>query len=364
MSCHQVIEREHGIPAARQSFFRVVRRDNGTYRPNNAVSAEDYGGRCFGPLDATVQAHIGDTLPKNHPIWGTSIELNHMIPPKLMNHSHFYMVELPEQVCIRFPPPTHNALPHPSALMHAVAQPLIYRPSPIALNSQVSPAAAAVGCSTVASFRSTDLLQLGKNSLKVLLSFKFFDVRTQSLEFIGSRIVLRSATIGDLLPMLREMIAGRPGVDAAAASFRVWEEINATGAVAGGIVEYQLGDQLAAKSIISGDIFCFADVVSKEQISEIVQKRQATYLAAVAEARAKKSTERAKQRAEESARRAAEEEMDEAQLAAAKKVLAFTYGSELKRALHFLFVCFVTYRSRLIFSRYSKRASLRIHPCH
>ena len=201
------------------------------------------------------------------------------------------------------------------------SQPLISRPSLTTPNSQVSPAAAAVGCSTVASFRSTDLLQLGgKNSLKALLSFKFFDVRTQSLEFIGSRIVLRSATIGDLLPMLREMIAGRPGVDAAAASFRVWEEINATGVVAGGIVEYQPGDQLAAKSIISGDIFCFADVVSKDQISEIVQKREATYLAAVAEARAKKSAERAQQRAEESARRAVEEEMDEAQLAAAKKV--------------------------------------------
>jgi hypothetical protein len=34
----QVIEREHGIPAARQAFFRVVRRENNTFRPNNAAA--------------------------------------------------------------------------------------------------------------------------------------------------------------------------------------------------------------------------------------------------------------------------------------------------------------------------------------
>ena len=109
-SSHQVIERELGIPAARQAFFRIVRRDNYTYRPNNAVSAEDYGGRCFGPLDSSEQAHIGDTLPKKQLVWGTSQQLDQMIPPKLLNHTHFYMVELPEQVCI--PIPTHIDTPN------------------------------------------------------------------------------------------------------------------------------------------------------------------------------------------------------------------------------------------------------------
>jgi hypothetical protein len=97
----QVIEREHGIPAARQAFFRVVRRENNTFRPNNAVADEDYGGRCFGPLDLTVQAHIGDKLPKTHPVWGPSIEQKEMIPARQILHTHFYMVELPEQVCMR-----------------------------------------------------------------------------------------------------------------------------------------------------------------------------------------------------------------------------------------------------------------------
>ncbi len=186
--------------------------------------------------------------------------------------------------------------------------------------SQVSPAVAALGCATAASFRSTDLpLLLGKHSLKVLLSFKFFDVRTQRLEFVGSRVVLRSATIGDLVPMLREMIADRPGVDAAA-PLRVWEEVNATKGEAGGVAEYQMGDQLAAKSIITGDIFCFADAFPREQLAVLLKERQASHEAVVSATRAKKSAERAQQRAEESARRAAEEDMDEAQLAAAKKV--------------------------------------------
>ena len=95
----QVIEREHGIPVARQAFFRIVRRENGTHRPNLAVPAEDYGGKCFGPLDASVRAHLGDRLPNNHPAWGPSMELKDMIPSKLMSHTHFYLVELPEQVC-------------------------------------------------------------------------------------------------------------------------------------------------------------------------------------------------------------------------------------------------------------------------
>jgi hypothetical protein len=240
----QVIEREHGIPVARQAFFRIVRRENGTFRPNHAVPAEDYGGKCFGPLDLSVRAHLGDRLPKNHPVWGPSMELKDMIPPKLMSHTHFYLVELPEQVCVRPADREFSVfcqalfvriipIMHPlhSCLFSLIStgrshwgfslsfDPLHWgicltsSPSHIVTQTcrvslQVSPAAAAVGCATAASFRAIDLPLLVRApssppAAKSLLSFKFFDVRTQRLEFVGSRVVRCSATVGDLLPMLR-----------------------------------------------------------------------------------------------------------------------------------------------------------------
>ena len=109
-----------------------------------------------------------------------------------------------------------------------------------------------------------------------------------------------------------EMIAGRPGVNAAAAAtWRVWEEVNATKLHLADVPEYQMSDQLAAKRIMSGDVFCFADAVPQRLLVALT----ACVGELGAARRARAAAERALRRAEENARRVA------VQLAATVRIL-------------------------------------------
>jgi hypothetical protein len=73
---------------------------------------------------------MGDSLPPDHPVWGPCVELKKMIPPKHLPHCHFYMVELPEEVCTKFVSPTiFDVFPR---AIRSLNQPLGFPFSPLA----------------------------------------------------------------------------------------------------------------------------------------------------------------------------------------------------------------------------------------
>jgi hypothetical protein len=238
---------------------RIVARDNKCIRPNSTVSVDDFQGRYFGPIDYVVQQHTN--LPSISPVWPNDLH-------------GFYLAELPDTI---------------------------------------SPAAQAVGCVTAGSYPSVINEVCSKTPTKVMLTFKYFDIRLQTLRIVGSRVVDLATTFQQLAPLLIEMCQGQLAPNA---PLRFFEENRAPSS----LPEYSGEDQLLASKIISGDIICFCEQLQPLELKAIHDNWQAKQQAVVEDNRRAKAAQRAAQRAVDDQKRLTELSMtaDERKAAAAQ----------------------------------------------
>jgi hypothetical protein len=138
---------------------------------------------------------------------------------------------------------------------------------------------------------------LNREGTRALVSFKFFDVRQQQMQWLGSRLFDRSATLSSLLPMLHEWVGmDRLLVRDGSSQLRLWEEVKRDK-----VVEYEadkFSKTLAELNVISGDIFCLAEVVEPAALATVRAAWQADLHAQVVARRQETAADRAAVKAE------------------------------------------------------------------